>query len=229
MAKSRPKTGEPRDTHQPLKIDRLPEDVRDAIKTLRYKWGLTWAQIEQRSALPYSANWEKDRQGFVPWETLDFEVLELFPAMRIPSTTVHRWNDLRVDQARKEVIDEGDAAQRFCEELGALQIDGMNDAVQNAMVREVFGVLRDTGVGDRAKLMSGLDSASLVLARLQRLQLGAKKLEAESRKIALLEQREAAAMRRLEAETERLSKKAKSGEPITPEDLEEARKRTFGF
>ena len=35
MAKPRPRTGEKRAVNQPLKIDKLPQEVRDAIQALR--------------------------------------------------------------------------------------------------------------------------------------------------------------------------------------------------
>lgn len=178
-AKARPKTGEPRDTKQPLKIDRLPDEVHEAIKALRHGVGLTWAQIEARSAKKYSVDWKKDGGGFVNWEAQPLEVLELFPDLKLPSTTLHRWNDLRVDQARAEVLEEGDAAQKFIEKLGDLKIEGMNDAVMNAMTREVFGMIRDTSTGNRAGLVETLNNTSLVLTRLQRLQLAQQKVAAE--------------------------------------------------
>jgi hypothetical protein len=56
MAKPRPKTGEPRATHQPLKIDLLPQSAREAIEYL-YDCGRTWVEIAEQSARPYSAKW----------------------------------------------------------------------------------------------------------------------------------------------------------------------------
>lgn len=179
MAKPRPKTGEPRETHQPLKMDRLPETVHEAILGLRNGRGLTWAQIEARSAKPYSAEWVKDGGGFIDWDSLPVETLELFPDLRLPRVTLHRWYDLRVAQVRDEVVAEGDAAQKFVEKLGALKIDGMNDAVMNAMTREVFGLIRDTSAGNRGQLIDTLNNTSLVLSRLQRLQLQQQKVKAE--------------------------------------------------
>ena len=179
MPKPRPKTGEPRDTHQPLKIDRLPEEVHEAIIYLRNGRGLTWAQIEARSAKPYSAKWKDDNGGFIPWDTYELGILELFPEIRLPRVTLHRWYDLRVQQARQEVLEEGDAAQKFVEQLGELKIDGMNDAVMNAMVREVFGLIRDTSAGNRVGLISTLNNTSLVLSRIQRLQLQQQRTQAE--------------------------------------------------
>ena len=229
MAKARPKTGEARETHQPLKIDRLPESVHDAILALRNGFGLTWKLLEERSAKQYSSKWKEDGGGFIDWESLPLEVLELFPEMRLPRVTLHRWYDLRVAQAREEVLQDGDTAQQFIEKLGELKIEGMNDAVMHAMTREVFGLIQSTATGDRVALVKALNNTSLVLMRLQRVQLQQQKVQAEERKITLLEQREKLAIQKLENETERLAKKANSGQPITAEDLAEVRKKTFGF
>jgi hypothetical protein len=179
MAKGRPKTGEARETHQPLKIDRLPHAVHDAILALRNGVGLTWAQLEERSSRPFSPDWREDGGGFVDWDALETHVLELFPEMRLPRVTLHRWYDLRVSQARQDVLEDGNTAQQFIEKLGELKIEGMNDAVMHAMTREVFGLLKSTSELDRVKLVSALNDTSLVLTRLQKLQLQQKKAEAE--------------------------------------------------
>ncbi len=99
MAKSKPKTGQPRLWNQPLKIDRLPPSVHEAIITLRNKAGKTWPEIEELSALP------ADKGGFVEWENLPTPVLELFPEMRLPHSNLHRWYDIRVDQVQKQVME----------------------------------------------------------------------------------------------------------------------------
>lgn len=178
--KPRPKTGEPRVTRQPLKIDKLPEEIQDIICELRNRGaGLPWAKIEERSAKPYSKDWAKDRGGFIDWSALPFEVLELFPDLKLPAETLRRWYDIRIEQARAEVLRDGDAAAKFVEQLGKLGIDGMNDAVQNTMVREVFSRIRSAGDGDKSQLLAVLNDVSLVMSRLQRVQLLQKKADAE--------------------------------------------------
>lgn len=95
--KSRPKTGEKRLTRQPLKMDRLPESVLNAIVLLR-KAGKTWTEIETVSARPFSPNWAADGAGFVDWKSLPKEIIYLFPRRRIPHSSLHRWYDLRIEQ-----------------------------------------------------------------------------------------------------------------------------------
>src|SRR5882672_10887283 len=103
MAKSRPKTGDKRRVNQPLKIDRLPVEVREAIKYLK-NVGKTWQEIEELSSLPFNKKWAIADGGFVNWDDLPTSVLELFPEMRLPHTNLHRWFDLRVEQITAEVM-----------------------------------------------------------------------------------------------------------------------------
>ena len=60
----RPRTGERRQINQPLKIDKLPPEIHEAVLTLRNRLGKTWEEIEALSAAP------KDKGGFVDWENL---------------------------------------------------------------------------------------------------------------------------------------------------------------
>jgi hypothetical protein len=66
-----PRTGQKRASRRPLWIDRLPQEVRDAIVAARAE-GKTWKQIAQLAS-------EKSR-------------------CTIPVTTVQRWYDLRIEQ-----------------------------------------------------------------------------------------------------------------------------------
>lgn len=95
--KSHPRIGERRLKRQPLKIDKLPTTVHQAICTLR-KQGKTWLEISDSSALLFSPNWATDGGGFVEWKSLSEEVLKAFPGKRIPQTNLLRWFDLRIEQ-----------------------------------------------------------------------------------------------------------------------------------
>lgn len=220
--KRRPATGEKRKTNQPLKIDRLPDEVREAILDLRNAKGKTWEQIEELSALP------KAKGGFVDWDALDLQVLELFPEMRLPHSNLHRWYDLRVSQVRRQVIAESEKARAFAETFVPKKIADSNAAVMNAMRDQVFTLMRNVGAGDRDKFLEGLNMLSLTLARLQRVDLQAKRVKVDQRRIRLLERREALTRRKLEAEAEKATKKLKRGE-LKPADLAELVQRTFGI
>ena len=77
-----PRTGELRKSRKPLRIDRLPQSVKDVIISARAA-GETW----QRTA----------------------EMASSAAGQRLPETTVQRWHDLRIDQqsmsaALREII-----------------------------------------------------------------------------------------------------------------------------
>jgi hypothetical protein len=228
MAEPRRKTGEPQRVRQPLKIDLLPPDVREAIQAL-YDRGRTWKEIEEQSAAPYGDKWGSDYSvGFVDWEKLDLNVLEEFPEMRIPKSTLQRWFDLRVRQARAQVLRESEMAREFAAKFVARDLPESNAAVMNAMRDQVFALMQKAGSGDQRRFLEGLNALSLTMARLQRVELQARRVEVDQRKIRLLEEREAIARRKLEAEAEKATKKLKRGE-LKPGDLKELVQRTFGI
>lgn len=183
MATPRRKTGEPQKTRQPLKIDLLPEAARDAIQTL-YDRGRTWIEIENSSALPYAKDWDsKPDAGFVDWENLDLKVLEQFPEMRISKSTLQRWFDLRVRQARAQILRESAKAREFAAAFVPNDLPGGNAAVMNAMRDQVFALMQKVGAGDQAKFLEGLNALSLTMARLQRVELQAKRVDADLARI----------------------------------------------
>ncbi len=182
MTKPRPRTGEKREVNQPLKIDKLPQSVRDAIKLL-YDRGATWIEIEGRSAEPFSANWEKDGGGFINWESLDLKVLELFPEMRLAKSSLQRWFDLRISQVRQQVLVEGEQARQWAAALATKSLPEGNAAVINAMRDQVFSLMQGVGGADRGKFLEGLNALALTMSRLQRVELQAKRVEADLAKI----------------------------------------------
>ena len=89
MTKPRPKTGEKRTRDCPLKIDRLPVGVRDAIQIVRAEH--IWAEVEELSAQPFNPKWQTEGGGFVDWDALPVAVQKFFPDRRLPHTNLHRW------------------------------------------------------------------------------------------------------------------------------------------
>jgi hypothetical protein len=182
MTKPRPKTGEERKTHQPLKIDLLPQSAREAVETL-YDRGRTWLEISDQSARPYSQSWITDGGGFINWESLDLKVLEEFPEMKLPKSTLHRWFDLRVAQARKKVLTESAQAREFASAFIGKDLLNSNSAVVNALRDQVFGLIQSAGTGDKALFAKGLKDLTLAITRVQRVELQAKRVDAELAKI----------------------------------------------
>lgn len=226
MTKSKPKTGEKRDVHQPLKIDLLPEDARQAILRLRDQ-GYTWPEIEERSAKPYSAEWAKNTEGFINWESFPLKLLEQFPKMRLPKTSLHRWFDLRIAQVRSQVLAEGEKARQWAAALATKNLPEANAAVVNAMRDQVFALMQHVGPGDQAKFLDGLNVLGLTMSRLQRVELQAKRVDVDARRIKLLEDREQRAKDALDQVTKEAAKKGTGQFSI--EDMNLLRERTFGL
>jgi|SRR6185437_2841295 len=197
MAKARPKTGEARKTHQPLKIDLLPQDVRDAIQFLRNQRFETWESIAARSALPFSKDWAKDGGGFIDWPKLEPQVLDEFPGLKLPLTTLHRWYDMRVDQVQDQILKESEVARRFAGKFMGADIDDPNGAVINAMRDEVFALAGKMDTESRGLYMKSLNQLTLAMTRIQRTQMQQLKVKADIAK----------------SETERARIAAQSGDP----------------
>jgi hypothetical protein len=176
----RPRTGEPRKTNQPLKIDRLPPDVLDAILDLRNKAPFrTWEQIQNLSALP------KEQGGFVDWDKLPLETLKLFPEMRLGHTTLHRWYDLRIAQARKDVLQESVLAQKFASAFSGLNLPNANEAVVNALQAQIFGLIRNARAGDEDAFQKGLKDLTLAMTRMQRVELQARRVAVDEKAVQI--------------------------------------------
>jgi len=197
IRKARPKTGEKRKTRQPLKIDQLPETVREAIVSLRNDRFKTWEQIEELSAKSYSHEWNKDGGGFIDWPSIDPELLDDFPGLKLPHSSLQRWYDLRVSQVQTQVIEESKTARAFAAKFSGANIDDPNGAVINAMRDEVFALASKMDSGSRGQYMKALNALTLAMTRIQRVQMQALKVKAEIAK----------------SETERARIAATSGDP----------------
>lgn len=223
MAKSKPKTGERRETNQPLKIDRLPPSVHEAILTLRNKAGKTWQEIEELSALP------ADKGGFVEWEKLPTPILELFPAMRLPHTNLHRWHDLRVSQVQKQVLESSAQAREIALAFVSSNVTGDREGVINAARDQIMGLIAEDGSrGGKLGAAKFLIELAEIMQADRANDIKERKVAADERKLKLLERREAVAIKKLESETEAVAKKAERGE-VTVADINRIRERTFGL
>jgi hypothetical protein len=226
MTKPRPKTGETRKTKLPLKIDRLPQSAQAAIQAL-YGRGRTWVEIAEHSARPYSAEWEKDGGGFIDWPNVDPDALDLFPGLRLAKSSLQRWFDLRVSQVRAQVMAESARTRVWVESLADKDVAGTNAAVMNAARDQAFNMLQTVAPGDQEKFFERLGQLTLMLSRLQRVDLQAKRVEVDARKLKILEEREKQARERLDQATQQAAKKGTGQFSI--DDINLLRERTFGL
>jgi hypothetical protein len=179
MTKRKPKTGEARETNQPLKIDRLPTAVHDAILYLRNTSGKTWLEIEARSGEKYRAEWKSGGGGFVNWDDLPVAVLELFPDMRLPHTSLHRWHDLRVAQVQKDVLVRSEQAREIAQAFSKSIVKNSDGAVMNAARDTIMAILAEDATA-RGRAAAG--KALIVLAEVMQ---SARANDIKERKVAV--------------------------------------------
>jgi hypothetical protein len=225
----RPRIGEQRRKQQPLKIDRLPVEVRDAIQYLKNVAGKTWAEIEELSALPYSEKWQSKGGGFVNWHALSTDVLEIFPDLRLAQTTLGRWYDLRVRQVMADVQRRSMQARELAAAFAKSVVAKDDQAVLNAARDQLMSLLaEDASPKARINATKGLIALAEMMQQARANTIKERKVATDERKMALLEDRERIARRKLEAETEKAAAKLKKGE-LTVTDINRLRERVFGL
>lgn len=228
--KSRPKTGEPRKTRQPLSIDLLPMDVLEAIKVLRSRHGLSWMEIERLSSLPYDEKWVNrlGTAGFVNWDALSTRVLHAFPELRLPHTNLHRWYDLRVEQTQKDVLARAQQAREIAAAFAKAGLVGADEAILNAARDLIFGMMQSSDDKTQLKVSAGLIALAEVMNGAKANAIKERKVNVDERRIAQLEKDAALKRKKLEQETESAAKKIAKGEPITDADIKRIRESVFG-
>ncbi len=152
--KRRPKIGEPRRTRQPLRIDRLPIEARDAILRLRNQEGRTWAEIEELS--------------------------HKFAGELLPATTLARWYDLRWEQVQKETQARSERARVFAAALAGKDFKHWPDAVKNFLGDTIFA-LAEGGPKDAA-LIKAVTEMGWLLQEYRKSDLKQQSLELEKKK-----------------------------------------------
>ncbi len=173
---SKPKTGEKRKTRQPLKMDKLPSHLLDRVMAER-SVGRTWEEIEDLSP------------RFEEWQKTEDVVRANFPGLRLPHSTLQRWYDIRVEQVKKEMLADAEKARELAATFSSRGIDGLPDAVMNALRDQIFVLLQSSDAGSRAKVVQGLGSLGLMISRIERTKVAQRKLDIEEEKIAAQKER----------------------------------------
>lgn len=229
MAKPRPKTGERRRVQQPLKIDRLPIEAREAIQQLRDQ-GKTWPEIEELSSLGYNEKWSSAGGGFVNWEALPLDVLELFPEMRLPHSNLHRWYDLRVRQVMQETMARSARAREIARAFAKSVVDASDEAVLNAARDQIMSVLAEDAT-PRGRM--GAAKALIALAEmLQEARLNTikeRQVAVNERRLIQMEKDAELKRKRFTKEMDEAERKITRGEALTAEDINRIRERVFGI
>jgi len=156
----RPRKGEKRAVDQPFKLDRLPQEVRDAILTARNQDGKTWEETA--------------------------EIASKVAGRPISATSVRRWYDVRVAQVNAEVMKEAEASRVIAAEFAAMGFEKLPAATMNALSGEVFNIAKAKNSAERQAALSNL---AFLLSKMITAEAGRDKLEIEKRKVKLAEQK----------------------------------------
>jgi hypothetical protein len=206
-------------------------DVLEAIKLLRSESGFTWQEIERLSSLPYSPKWraELGTHGFVDWDELPPAVVKAFPKLRLPHSNLHRWYDLKVQQAQKETLVRAEQARVITQAFAEAGVDKMDEAVMNALRDLVFGMMLRQSDEGRRLTFKYLLSLAKVMNRAKTSAIRERSARIEERKLVLMNKALELKLKRLEQETEGAAKKLNKGRVMTIEDINRMRERVFGL
>jgi hypothetical protein len=214
--KSRPKTGEKRQVRQPLKIDKLPVGMRDRIQAERAA-GRTWEEIEELSP------------GFLEWKDVPDDVHRLFPKCRLPHTSLARWWDLRVDQVRRDVMKRAETARELAAAFAGRGMEKLPEAVMNALRDLVFSVLEQSDAKSKGAAIKSLSELGWLVSEMQKSKVQEERLKVEGRRVTLSEREFEIRKKKFDKETNDAARKLGKGKPITEDDINRIRERTFGL
>ena len=173
MSGRRPRTGEPRQVRQPLKIDRLPLELRDRVM-LERAMGRTWDEIEQASP------------EFTEWAKAEPDAVKLFPGKRLPHSNLQRWYDLRVEQVRKEALAKAGRAREIAVEFSRRGFKDLPEAVKAALGDQIFALMESGAAGDEKQFRKELILLGRLLNQNRRLDIAQEKVDVDKQKLSLV-------------------------------------------
>ena len=213
----RRRTGEKPKVAQPLKIDRLPQEMRDRILVERSRHGRSWEEIEAASP-----KWPE-------WSEVPGDVAALFPGNRLPHSNLHRWHDLRVAQVQRDVLAKAEQAREIAAVFAKAAVEKDDDAVLNAARDLIFGLLQGGDAKSQKDAAKALLSLGEVMQIARANSIKERKVAVDEKKLKALEAREELNRRKLDRELDQAAQKIKGGGEVTVDDLNRIRERTFGL
>ncbi len=156
----RPGVGQKRRQRKPLTVERLPQEVRDAILGARAN-GKTWAETTEAAAI----------------------AAQLLKAAPPTERQVRTWYDLRVEQVQREVMAQAESARALAGAFAAKGSPQLPEAVRAALQSTIFSLL-DASEGDQKKAaIKSLNDLGFLLARQRQLDLEEQRLGLEREKL----------------------------------------------
>jgi Protein of unknown function (DUF3486) len=213
---SRPKTGERRRTRQPLKIDKLPIELRDRIQVERAA-GATWEEIEELSPT------------FDEWKKVPGDAQQMFPGLKLPKSSLQRWWDLRVDQVKRDVMAQAERAREFAAAFSQAKFGKLPEAVEGALRDQIFSLMQASDDRSRGKVIAELQKLARLLIQQKRLEILDERTKTEQKRVSIMERDFELRKNKVDAETNKAARKLDKGKPITEDDINRIRERTFGL
>jgi hypothetical protein len=184
---------------QHFRLDKLPQAVRETILKARAA-GQTWEQTAAAATLAAG---------------------EL-----IAVSVCHRWYDVQVEQAQREVMARVERARELAAAFAARGFENLSEATLTALSTEVFSVMEAKSGAARERSLGNL---AFVLSRLIEAQARQKSVELEARKVTLSEKRLEELRSKTEKATNEAATKLGKGRQLTVDDINRIRERTFGL
>jgi hypothetical protein len=183
----RPRVGEKRKTRQPFRLDKLSQEVRDAVQTARSK-GMTW---EETAALASELAGEK-----------------LWPS------NCQDWYEERMVRVKRAVMADAAKAEGIAKAFAANGFDKLPEAVRSALATSIFALTEATDPGDRAKFRKELLALGHLLSEMQRTDLKREELTVEKGRLAQAERKLELMSEKIHGLKETASKKKVTAEEL---------------
>lgn len=203
------RTGERRLVRQPLKIDKLPLELRDRIQEERAA-GKTWAEIEDASP------------RFPEWNDISPEVQALFPDRRLPGRTLLRWWDLRVEQVRREMMQQAEVAKGLAVAFAGRGMKELPEAVMNALRDLIFSVLEHSDEKNRGKVIKSLSDLGWLLNDYRKVEIKERQQQTSERALQLR-------IEQMQAKVATLKRDVEKKKELTAEELKKKLDEIYGL
>jgi hypothetical protein len=212
VKKQRPKTGEKRRVRQPLKLDRVPELLRDRVLQERAA-GRTWSEIEEISPT------------FEEWKKVPAEIQAQFPGLKLPHSTLQRWHDLRVEQVKREMLSDQTRAREIAALFAEKKFQDLPEAIRNALGDKIFELMQSADEKSKNKTVKGLLEFGWLLAQQRKLELQERKQSADERALEIKLQLINEKVKQLKKDVDVAGKKKQ----LTPEQLKQRVDEIYGL
>jgi hypothetical protein len=160
----------------------------------------------------------KARAGGATWEETA-ERASKVAGSSIAVSVAHRWYDVRVEQVQKEVMAQSERAREIAAAFAGKGFKDLPEATVNALSAQVFTLMESKG---GAEFEASLGKLAMVLSKLITAQAKQKQVELAEKKFKDLTVN-------AEKTTNEAAAKLGKGKPVTLEDINRLRERTFGL